>query len=126
MTSDLQLVKATTALTEVQKTTQLLEALQQQWGDSKIDSLEVVIKKSRLSVDQAPPEGLALCALLGAWAEVLDELSPEQVREYYLRASKQSTNGFPVNAKDIRAEWNRLADYRRLDVTMAPEYRGKY
>lgn len=65
-------------------------------------------------------------ALLGAWAEVLEELTPAQVQEYYVRASKRSTNGYPVNAKDIRAEWNRLTDQRRYDTYMEPQHRGRY
>jgi hypothetical protein len=53
--------------------------------------------------------------MIGAWAEVLEDVPTNRLEEYYLRASKRKSNGFAVNALDIIAEWNRLAEQRRWE-----------
>lgn len=62
--------------------------------------------------------------MIGAWAEVLWDIPDGLLEEYYLRASKAKTNGFPVNALDIIAQWNEGAQRRRWDVVIAEQEQG--
>lgn len=108
------------------KTTELLQVLWQQYSAERIDRLEAIIKKARLVVDQAPPEGLALCAMLEAWAEVLEDIPTDRLIEYYKRASKRKGAGYSVNGLDIIAEWNRNRENRKLDKHFPPEEQGTW
>ncbi len=82
--------------------------------------------KSRLSADQAVPVGKEKLLMIGAWAEVLEDIPDELLEEYYLRASKAKTNGFPVNALDIIAAWNERAETRRWEAMIDPEQQRKF
>lgn len=86
----------------------------------------MIITKSRLVVDQTPPEGLALIALIEAWADVLDNIPTGKLDEYYRRASRRKDNSYPVNALDIISEWNRLREQRGYDEYLPPQHQGKY
>lgn len=48
-----------------------------------------------------------------AWEEVLEDIPTSKVDRYYRLAAKDKQNGFPVNAFDIVATWNKYAELRR-------------
>jgi hypothetical protein len=70
--------------------------------------------------------GAEKIGMVGAWAEALEDISSDYLEEYYRRATKTKTNGFPVNALDIIAEWNKQKENRRLDRHYPEEQRGKW
>lgn len=69
-------------------------------------------------------DSLPLYAL--AWHRALSNIPTHKLDEYYLRAFNRKENGFPVNATDIMAEWNRLTQQRGYDEYLPPQHQGKY
>lgn len=111
---------------ERQNLDKAMQALEKKNGVERVDKLIQLIMKSRWAADQAPPIGAEKVGMVGAWAEALSHIPSDYLDEYYERATRRKTNGFAVNALDIIAEWNRLAELRELDKIIKPEYRGKY
>jgi hypothetical protein len=81
--------------------------LEKKWSGERIDKLVEILSKSRLAADQAMPMGAEKLRLVWAWAEVLADLSLEELDGYYEKASRSKTNGFAVTALDMVAERNR-------------------
>jgi hypothetical protein len=83
-------------------------SLEKKWSTERIDLYSQIIGKSRWAVDQTPPTGTEKIAMLGTWAELLDEIPTEHLNECYINAAKHKKDTYPINAMDMLQAWVRV------------------
>jgi hypothetical protein len=105
------------ALTQVKPSTGTeisapMTRLLQMLGSQRVLQVQALIFRSQVIAAPGQPvlAGDMLLATIEAWAEVLEDVPTAQLDRIYKAAVHAKTNGYPINALDLRAEWNKLTD----------------
>lgn len=88
-----------------------------------------MIFKAHLAASLVPPDEVVMLEMIGAWAEVLEDIPTDWLEEFYRTAAKSKANGFAVNALDIIAAYNaappeRTKPYPPMEHTFERDERG--
>ena len=95
--------------------TDLVKQLTHKYGSPRVLLVQRILVQSLQNALQTPPEDLGLAEVVGSWLRALEHIPSDQLELYFTKAQAAKTDGYPVNANLIIAEWNKDAHKREME-----------